>query len=104
MVKNRVKICNPPQLMYFISPLTIFTNFGISINPRYYVEDLSSATKIESISINFALFSNKTFFQDESERIKYFNMKQSIAIQIVVGFIVLWLLLMPFMPLKLIGS
>lgn len=38
--KNKIKVCSPPQILYIMTPLTIFINFNIQISAKYYYEDM----------------------------------------------------------------
>lgn len=96
-------VCNPPQLRYFLARIVIFVEGAISIPFRYYVEELSSKAKLNKFKLQFFVFSNQTFYVQETQKTKSVNYKQSLQGTFIVIMTVLWIILMPIMPLRFVG-
>lgn len=96
-------VCNPPQLRYFLARIVIFVEGVISIPARYYVEELASRAKLNNFKLQFFVFSNQTFYVQETQKTKSINFKQSLQGILIVVLTILWIILMPIVPLRFVG-
>lgn len=97
-----MRICNPPELFNFLSPLVIYIYSTVELETQYYREEMQLAARLPHFQVNFLIFSNSTFRQRENERMKVVARKHAYVGQVVVVVLGLWLLVMPLLPLRLV--